>query len=261
MPKVLIGLPVFKREWILPFWLKAIERQNFPLSDIGFVFGLSPNDPETHEVLQNWHADHPEVICFLMNEEPRITHREHNEGERYWNQIKYEAMVILRNHLLENAIILQDKFDYYFSLDSDILLKDPETLNRLIAYSEQTPNAVISPLSFMSPPCKEDPTGRMHPSIMSWEREDRVGFRAIRTSYPLGQPFFADIVMAAVLMPKNIFTRVRYRLHRQGEDLGFATNLHHAGFKSLAATDIEVSHVMHRYMLESSVNGWLDLVG
>jgi hypothetical protein len=64
MTNVLIGLPIFKREWVLPLWFAAIERQDFPLSNLGFVFELGPDDDETHQMLWDWHEKHPEFLCF-----------------------------------------------------------------------------------------------------------------------------------------------------------------------------------------------------
>lgn len=255
MSTVLIGCPVYQREWILPYWFKAIERQNFPTNQLGFIFELGPNDDATHDQLWEWHEKHPEFIVFQGDVQMNLTHRTHPEGSRFWNEVRYLTMATLRNNLMEKAAQLKDQFDYYFSLDSDILLKDVNTLNRLIDYSEHYPDTVISPLTYMTPDSDN------YPSIMSWRHDSLPGIRAERrvNEYPLGQPFIADVVMAAVLMPKNIYTTVRYRGHRQGEDLGFAGQLMQKGFKSLAATDIYCVHVMHRYMMESHVYNWLDL--
>ncbi len=204
-------------------------------------------------MLWAFHERHPEVFHFdgIINE--TVPHGEHTENCRIWSEIKYLSMSKMRNNILDLATAMQDKFDYLFSLDSDILLKDPETINKLLAYSELYPDTVISPLSYMSPYNKE------HPSIMSWLVQP--GMRAGRPldNYPIGEPFIADIVMAAVLMPKSVFTKVRYRGHRQGEDLGFAYDLWRNGFRSLAASDIECPHVMYPSMLDSHAKSWLDV--
>lgn len=241
--KVLIGLPVFQRDWILPTWLRYVERQGFSLSDIGFIFELGPNDEATHNVLLDWHEKHPEVMCFQGDIRNELHHEHHPDGMRLWSMARYVTMATMRNNLLERATAMEDKFDYYFSLDSDILLTRPDTLSRLIHYAESYPNCVVSPLTYMTPDTK------LFPSIMSWR--DSIGGRAYRDpEYPIGQPFLADIVMAAVLMPRPVYTQVRYRCHRQGEDLGFAGQLSLYNFKSLAASDIELPHIMHRYMLD-----------
>lgn len=255
MTTVLIGAPIYDRAWILPYWFRAIERQDFPTDKLGFVFELGPHDDETHDLLWSWHERHPEFMCFQGDIEMKITHRSHPEGLRYWDQIRYLKMAEMRNNLLDRAIAMSDRFDYYLSLDSDILLKDRDTINRLIAYSEQYPNTVVAPLAYMTPDSEE------YPNVMSWEKDWPPGIKAERRleEYPMGQPFIADVVMAAVLMPKSVYTQARYRGHTQGEDLGFAVELMRRGFKSLAATDIYTPHIMHRYMVEQHVNNWLTL--
>lgn len=255
MSNVLISCPVFKREWILPYWFKAIERQNFPLDKLGFIFELGPEDDGTHEMLSDWSDKHPEFICFEGDIQQTLNHQSHPEGLRYWNEVRYSMMAQMRNNLLDKAIAKQDTFSHYFSLDSDILLKDINTINRLLAYSEQYPDAVVSPLAYMTP------DSEMYPSVMSWRTDAPPGYRAQRKveEYPIGKPFFADVVMAAVLMPKEIFTNVRYHSHRQGEDLGFAAELTEKGYRSLAASDIYVPHVMHQHMLGNHVHNWLSL--
>ena len=253
MTKILIGAPIYDRAWILPQWFKAIENQNFPMENLGFVFNLGPDDDSTHDLLWEWHEKHPEFIVFDAQVQMKITHSAHPDESRVWSSSQYYNMVFLRNDLLERAEAFSDQFDYYFSLDSDILLEDPETLNKLVAYAEEdSSRSVISPLMFMTP------FDTNFPSAMSWI--DKPGGRATRTieKYPVGEFFEADIVMAAVFMQKNVFKFVRYQWHMQGEDLGFAAALAEFGFKSYAAWDIYCPHIMHKSMLVDYINTGID---
>ncbi len=252
MTNILISAPIYDRAWILPEWFKAIERQNFPLSNIGFLFNLGPDDDSTHDILWNWHQDHPEVKLFDAQIQMRIAHSAHPDETRVWSSMQYYNMVFLRNDLLERASVLEG-FDYYFSLDSDIILEDPETINKLIAYAQEDfSRSVISPLMYMTP------FDTNFPSAMSWI--DRPGGKAIRRleEYRIGELFETDVVMAAVFMQKPAFKNVRYQWHQQGEDLGFATALAEFGFKSFAAWDIYCPHIMHKRMLADYINSGID---
>jgi len=162
-------------------------------------------------------------------------------------------MVLLRNDLLERATVLEDQFDYYFSLDSDLLLEDKSTLSKLVAYAqEDRSRSVISPLSYMTPYDTD------FPSAMTWI--DRPGGRAMRNHslYQVNSLFKADIIMAAVFMQKDVFTKVRYRWHQQGEDLGFATSLAYEGKDAYAAWDIYLPHMMYRSMLYDYLSSGID---
>ena len=126
--RILIGLPVYKRHWILPLWFDRIEKQNYDLSDIGFCFFVSSyeEDKETHHILMNWLEKHPNVAHFSLHQEDSIKHYHHINGKRAWGKDDYQKMSLMRNYLLDQASVLGP--DHYFSLDSDILLDDPNTL-------------------------------------------------------------------------------------------------------------------------------------
>lgn len=250
---ILIGCPVYDRAWILPTWFEFIEKQNYPKANIGFIFELGDNDDETHDVLWNWQVAHPEYKGFDAQIYMRISHEAHPDGTRVWGAQKYENMVTLRNNLLERVAGLSEQYDYYFSLDSDILLEDPETLNKLVAHAESLAGAdVLSPLSYMTPFDTE------FPSAMTWVNDP--GAQAIRdlNKYPVGEVFEADIVMAAVFMKKHVFEKIRYRWHLQGEDLGFATNLAYNDLHSYAVWDIYCPHIMHRPLLDDYLRTRID---
>ena len=255
MPKILIAAPVFQRDWVLPYWFKAIENQNFPMEDIGLIFNLGPDDDATHDVIWEWSQKHPELFYFDAQIFMHVNHSSHAEGSRQWNQSKYYNMVKLRNDLLERADAISDRFDFYFSLDSDLLLEDPETLNKLVAYAEEDPlRSVISPLSYMTP------YDTNFPSAMTWTIEGEPSRRAKRnhSRYEIGKLFKADIVMAAVFMQKYVVKNIRYQWHWLGEDLGFATALNEAGYHSYAAWDIYCPHIMSRQFLAHYLKNGVD---
>lgn len=236
---ILIGCPVYQRDWILPDWFEAIEKQNYPLDKIGFTFELGPEDEATYDALYEWHGRHPEVIVFDGEIREDIPHHHHPDRQRHWDGEKYLNMVEMRNSLLERATNFN--FDMYFSLDSDILLTDPDTLAFLaenIDYYD-----VISPLMFMTPFDTD------YPSVMWWS--DYIGGHAIRDNSKVkwGKFFEADIVMAAVAMSPKVYKNIRYRWHKQGEDLGFAGELGRRGIKSYCASNLYGFHAMHQQML------------
>jgi len=232
--------------------MEAIEKQNFPMENLGFVFELGPEDEATHEMLWNWNLAHPEFLMFDGQVRLDVRHMSHNEGQRQWTAEKYFTMVDLRNSLLNRATEASDTFDFYFSLDSDLLIEDPNTLSKLVEYASQGRD-VISPLSYMTP------YGNNYPSVMSWV--DYPGGRATRKidTYPIGEIFKADIVMAAVFMAKPVYTTVRYRHHKQGEDLGFAAELTRHNFSSYCASDIYCNHVMHKRNLAEYIKDGFDV--
>lgn len=236
--KVLISLPIYKRNWILPYWFKAIEQQDINLSEIGFSFQVAPykEDKETHHALMDWFESHPQVACFAMNTLPSIDHHHHDNGKRVWDVEAYTKMSRMRNALLDLGTSLDP--DYYFSLDSDIILERPTTISSLIELAE--PGCAVSPLMYMRH------FGISYPSVMSWVNEP--GGKAFRhlDSYKIGTVFQSDIIMAAVLMSKEVYKNSRYSPHRQGEDLGWSADCARQGFTLLSASNIYCPHIMHQ---------------
>ena len=149
-------------------------------------------------------------------------------------------MVSLRNSILDRVRIHQP--DYYFSLDSDILLENPNTIEFLIAHIKNGADGV-SPLMFMTP------TGTMFPSVMTWRSE--TGDNAYRKeSYPLGSYFKSDVIMAAKMMSKDLYMNVDYEVHHQGEDLGWCKKAAEKGYNLYSASYIYANHIMGPEMYE-----------
>lgn len=238
--KLIIGCPIYKRDWIFPSWAAAIERQTIDLSKVGFIFVVSSNDEKTMQYINLWKSVHPEIPMIEMIARDDLPHHEHAENSRQWTMSKYHNMVSLRNTLLSEVRKYQPEF--FFSLDSDILLQNPMTIELLASHIKDGADAV-SPLMFMTP------FDDKFPSVMSWI--DQPGKRARRTGdYPLGTYFKSDIIMAAKMMSKDLYNKVDYAFHAQGEDLGWCAEAQKNGFTKLySASYIYAVHIMHPQML------------
>lgn len=243
MSSILIGCPVYGREKVLPLWFKLIEQQTWPLSQIGFIFECGPNDDPTHQVLWDFQQNHPELLCFDLRINEVEQHRIHPDKHRTWTQQSYHKMCRLRNELLDRAIV--HDFDRYFSLDSDIILEDPQTLEKLFDLTKD--NTAASPLSYMTP------TGHGFPSVMTWVKEPGGRARRVLRDYPIGKTFKADIIMAAVMMGRDVYKYSRYRPHRQGEDLGWSYECYKNQFDLYAASGIYTPHLMHGHMVNQYI--------
>lgn len=239
-PKILIGAPVYQRAWILGEWFERIEAQTIPLSDLGFVFELGPDDHETHEVIWEWQSRHPEVSIFDARVSEVPNQRTHPDGKRRWKRDDYHRMVQLRNSLL--ARVINYRPDRYFSLDSDILLDHPQTLEYL--YELTKTRQAVSPLCYMWA------TGKAFPNVMSWVDPSGSKARRIIGEYPRLSVFKADVIMAAKMMRPEVYTTVRYSWHPQGEDLGWSADALNKGFELYSAHDIYCPHIMHKWMLD-----------
>ena len=150
-------------------------------------------------------------------------------------------MVSLRNSLLQTVRDVQP--DYYLSLDSDILLTNPNTIELLIAHIKSGADAV-NPLMFMTP------FGTMYPSVMNWRAD--VPNKAYREEkYELGKYFQSDVIMAAKMMSKDVYNNIDYTVHEQGEDVGWSLSCKQQDFKLYCASYIYAPHIMSEVMYRS----------
>ena len=239
--KLIIGCPIYKRDWILPQWIRCLINQSIDMKDVGFIFETSPNDFSTVNSLLAWKRIDNRFPLFEINERNDIEHFEHENNGRQWTMSKYHNMVSLRNSLLKKVREYQP--DYYLSLDSDILLENPNTIELLIAHIKDGADAV-APLMFMTPDTNK------YPSVMSWKDSDlEMAYR--KEKYPLGTYFESDIIMAAKMMSKDVYNNVDYEFHKQGEDLGWSRNATRKGFKMYSASYIYAPHIMAPFLLQN----------
>ena len=244
-PRLIIACPVYRRDWILDHWFDCIEKQTFPLKDVGFIFELGADDHLTHQKLFDWHARHPEVQIFDAEVNSSEKHHHHPEGSRSWSFEKYGMMVNFRNNLLSKVRCHQP--EKYFSLDSDILLDNPKTIQTLFDLCDREDIDAVAPLMYMTP------KGTEFPSVMTWTPGKSRARRQI-SEYPIGKLFQADIIMAAKMMSKSVYENVDYKFHRQGEDLGWSFNCWEQGYRLWSESSIYAPHIMSQKMLTDYLN-------
>lgn len=238
--KLLIGCPIYKRSWIFPYWISCIQNQGIDPTKIGFIFEASPDDEQTISMMNRYKEANPQISLFDIHIREDLPHFVHDEGTRQWSISKYENMVSLRNSLLNKARNIEP--EYYYSLDSDILLTNSNTINLLISHIQSGADAVNTAM-FMTP------IGEMYPGVMSWS-EDITEKAYRKQEYPLGTYFKSDVIMAAKMMSKDVYKNVDYKIHPQGEDLGWCDNAKKLGYNLYCAGYIYTPHIMYKQMLE-----------
>lgn len=238
--ELLIGCPIYKRNWIFPYWISCIQNQGIDVSKVGFVFEASPDDEATLLMLERFKNNNPSIPVFDINIREDIPHFAHEEGTRQWSISKYENMVSLRNSLLSKVREIQP--NYFYSLDSDILLTNPNTINFLISHIQSGADAVNTGM-FMTP------VSTMYPGVMTWF-EDQTDKAYRKEQYPLGTYFKSDVIMAAKMMSKDVYNNVDYKVHAQGEDLGWSANAKNLGYNLYCASYIYTPHIMGTQMLQ-----------
>lgn len=215
--RVLVGCPVYERAWILPRWFDHIEDALWGY-DVEFVFALTPSRDGTDDLIRERGAAIGPTRIFSFLDGTHSTER------RWSDKGRIETMVAMRNKLLRDVRYREP--DYYFSLDSDILI--PRDVTKLF---EQTDYDAVSPLAYLG-------SG----SITNAFTNHRNGVRHRVKVYDALQT--ADVLCAAKVMSPLVYEQVNYSHHRMGEDIGWSDAAKAAGFKLGIDTSVRCKHVM-----------------
>lgn len=150
-----------------------------------------------------------------------------------WGVIsKFEYMARLRNRLVEEAI--KGDFDYFFSLDSDIVLPGGALIH-LLHYSQSHPG-VVAPSVNMA-----QGHGVVW-NVMNWSNPIFPGLVNRELLPEKGQ---ADVIMAAMLLDRSAL-QCRWEAHMAGEDIGFCLQAEELGVKRWWYPEVRCQHLMNR---------------
>jgi hypothetical protein len=234
--KVIVGAPVADRAWALPHWFGCLYRQTRPPDEFVFVVNDAPDEGKTRRLLHELGPDVPQ-LSYGIDRTPFVPREKRASLPA---EDVYRGFAYRRNQL--RRLVLRREPDVFLSLDTDIMLENPRTIERLLAMLDDAP--VAAPLLFLHPlgPASECFNAGF------WQGGDpgspeRAWRRAVPEEAHGTIPI--DIPMAAVAMRREVLYRCEYRWHECGEDMGFAQDLDQHGFDCLWDTDLECRHVMN----------------
>lgn len=211
--RLLVGCPVRDRDWIIPSWFSHVEAA-CTMAEITPVYIFvcdrrDPTRPHCEEQARRYGHD----LHFVDVLEPPVVNRQ----EHVWSTdpTALERMVHLRNYLLEGVRSLNP--DYFFSLDSDILVR-PDTIKNLLETIQKDARGfdALGQKVYLSP-------GKDAPSYMTLHSRgvSRKDCEAV---------FRVDIIMAAKLMTPKAYA-VNYSWHQDGEDIGWSLKCRDQGVR------------------------------
>lgn len=216
---IVVGCPIFKRGWVLRHWFDAVEHA-FSKANLEpiYVFVGDPRDSDSFGSVDQ--------ALDMYDREVYISWVEENVDaptDRNWNQHRYHRMVYIRNELLD--LVRKIEPDYFFSVDSDILLH-PDTLVNLLESTERFD--AVGGKTYMTPAGKQFPSYGYMPGLRRFD-ESSV--------------FPVDVIMAIKLMNPETY-KVDYVYHDYGEDIGFSLSCLDKGLRLGWDGRVVSKHVM-----------------
>jgi hypothetical protein len=228
---LIVGAPVALRAWALPKWFEHLAAQTRRPDGFAFVHSGRPND-ETWLACQAGAAKLRLPSGILPHGSVPHT-RTDNE--------RFRTLATLRNHLIELTCKMGG--DLLLSLDTDVMLEDEHTIERLeqLVYAG---NDTASPVLYLHPLAHQwaynagwwVPGGAPGDPQRAWARPNP-------DQIPWGDTVQVDVPMAATLMTRRVLQTCRYVWHESGEDLGFAQDLDRCHCRCAWDTALKARHV------------------
>lgn len=234
--KIALGAPVAERAWILPDWFEALSKQTVQPDYFCFVY--SESQDETLQLLTDLLPEGADLEIFASSLPFYSREQRGADPKDPW---RAHHMARLRNKL--RYLFLRTDADVFVSLDTDILLQDPQTLEKLLATLEGN-YALASPLVNLH--ARDDllcanagfwVDRRYDDFKQAWQRCDENTVAAYRS------PVQIEVPMAAFAIKRFAMGMCRYRAHELGEDLGFAQSLSQHGFRCAWLPELKTRHV------------------
>lgn len=201
MPELLVGCPIWKRDWIISEWLLHVDAAAERLGvEPAYIFCTDPRDEATLHLIREHCLEKDRNLWFVWAEEnypPRGDVRD-------WNADRFRRMVYLRNLLLRGVRDVSP--DFFLSLDSDILLH-PLALGGLLELTLEFD--VVGGKTYMTPRDLTAPSYAIYGPRKTLVRPDSCMIREV------------DCVMAIKLMTHDGYS-VDYEYNSWGEDLGWS---------------------------------------
>lgn len=211
------------RAWILPQYLGALERLDYPPERLRFAFVINDCTDTTADLLS----------AFATKRPTRLLHHDlhHPAWRRGW--YSYHNLALLRNLLLEELLAGQER--YLLAVDSDILVP-PHTLRQLLQAEREIVAACVPNDGHL------DGSGRR----CNFLRYHAAGGRPVHVSdYVPGDLIEVDVAGAAILINRAVVEEgARYQAGFGGEDEGFCRAARARGFRIWADTGLLCDHRM-----------------
>lgn len=231
--RLIVGAPVCNRAWALPAWFHHLDRQT--IKPDGFVFVCNPEpDDGTHGLLIR-----EARIRHLVLGTDSTAYTPRHERNRVGTERAYTDFATRRNQLL--SLAAYDGADVFLSLDTDIMLEDPGTIEQLLSLLESAP--VSSPVTFLHQQEAESHCYNAGNWLSSGTHDPRRLWKRITPEQAANGVQMIEIPMAAVMMRREVIETCQYRYHECGEDLGFAQDLDRNGYRCLWDPSLHARHV------------------
>jgi hypothetical protein len=236
LPTITIGCPISNRRYLINRYLEAIYKLDYPKDKIKLFFLVNGISDGTECELSHF-KKHAEGYLDVIIEKYKTTSRKDKRETEYRNET-FKRLAELRNYMLSKI-----DTDYFFSVDSDIIV-NPNVLIELVKAEKDIIAAVINNDKILKP-------YNQHPNIRTNLLIDveKNGIKLIKhfMDFPINEIVEVNYTGAVYLMKSEVCKNIKYEFDLQGEDIPFCRNAREFGYKIYAHTGLWQNHIMCEY--------------
>jgi len=224
-PLIAIGAPVRNRAWILPEYLAALLKIDYP--DKRFIFLENNSIDATPGILLKFRLMHGADLGIIAGKAPGHRRKEYNANQ-------YSHLANIRNQFID--MFLKTDADYLLSVDSDIIVP-ADILQKLLPLSDDKTIVAAAISNIPDKPLD----GHVPGNFMV----KRNGVIMHPPEYSLTGTMDVDVTGAVYLIPRTVLEAgVRYGADAQGEDLAWCKQSKEKGFRLVVDMDCRPDHRM-----------------
>jgi len=146
-PSVFVSVLVRNKAHTLPYFLSLLEGLDYPKERIIVHIRSDMNEDSSLQILQSWvermseEKQYHDIITDFVECHAEDCNRLPSVA---WTEERFEYIIGLRQKALELARF--SLADFFFPIDADVFLTNPETLNHLITTSTANSRLVLAPM-------------------------------------------------------------------------------------------------------------------
>jgi glycosyltransferase involved in cell wall biosynthesis len=241
LPTVTIGCPIRNREKYCKPYLDAILNLDYPKDNISLLFILNDSTDDTAFILNNFKQENSQLYHKIKIEIYNQNTPEDKRETTIREQYTYSSLSKLRNYWLS-----QVKTEFALSCDSDIMLHDPQTLNKLINHRKDfVAGLIINGFLYD----KNNPS--QYTNIL---KGNGFTYQHIN-KYPENTLIPVDFSGAVMLLSQKACKLGKFSWHKQGEDCGMSESLKKQGIHLWCDTSVKATHCMSEEYLDKYLRG------
>lgn len=240
MPKVHIMSNIYWAEPWLPKFLEQLDNLDYPKDRIQYGFSCSPANDNTIKILYKWLEDKDNYYVRMTRMNPQWHAR-----RKMWTASNYNR----RFAMIDSPE--QDKVDYVFSSDNDVIYMPPNTLKHLVnldvdivhpyIYVEKTHQFYDSyGFRFLHGPFNY----KMFPPVNHWADWYKANMNRNDVKADMTKRIIPMWTVGAnpILIKREVIDNVWYDGLSNEAIVGFCNLAREAGYKLWSCPDIECIH-------------------